>query len=103
MTVAPRIDPARFLHEHLEQASPDVLRDMLTTFINTLLSADADAVCGADYRTISREHTNRATVTGTVTSTPAPVPSMCRSRTCARAATSPTGRGDAAAKPNGPS
>ena len=59
MTVAPSIDPARFLHEHLEQASPDLLGDMLTTFINTLLSADADAVCGADYRTVSEERTNR--------------------------------------------
>ncbi len=59
MTVAPSIDPARFLEEHLAQASPDLLRDMLTTFINTLLSADADAVCGADYRSVSDERTNR--------------------------------------------
>ncbi len=59
MTVAPSIDPARFLEEHLAQASPDLLRDMLTTFINTLLSADADAVCGADYRSVSEERTNR--------------------------------------------
>jgi len=59
MTVEPSIDPARFLEEHLAQASPDLLRDMLTTFINTLLSADADAVCGADYRTVSEERTNR--------------------------------------------
>jgi putative transposase len=59
MTVAPSIDPARFLHEHLAQASPDLLRDMLTTFINTLLSADADAVCGASYGTVSDERTNR--------------------------------------------
>jgi transposase-like protein len=29
---------------------------MLTTFINTLLSADA--VCGADYRGVSEERTN---------------------------------------------
>lgn len=43
MTAPSIIDPARFLHEHLEQASPD----LLTTFVNTLLSADADAVCGA--------------------------------------------------------
>ncbi len=59
MTVAPSIDPARFLHEHLEQASPDLLRDMLTTFINTLLSADADAVCGAAYGTVSDDRINR--------------------------------------------
>ena len=50
MTVAPHdIDPARFLEEHLAQASPDLLRQMLATFINTLLSADADQVCGASY------------------------------------------------------
>ncbi|KGH46497.1 transposase [Modestobacter caceresii] len=58
MTAAPMIDPARFLHEHLEQASPDLLRSMLTTFINTLMSAEADAVCGADYGTRSAERTN---------------------------------------------
>jgi putative transposase len=60
MTVAPHdIDPARFLEEHLAQASPDLLRDMLTTFINALLSADADAVCGAEYGTVSAERVNR--------------------------------------------
>lgn len=58
MTVAPSIDPARFLEEHLAQASPDLLRDMLTAFINTLLSADADAVCGASYRTVSEDRVN---------------------------------------------
>jgi len=59
MTAPSIIDPARFLHEHLEQASPDLLRDMLTTFVNTLLSADADAVCGADYGARSEARTNR--------------------------------------------
>lgn len=102
MTVAPSIDPARFLHEHLEQASPDLLRDMLTTFINTLLSADADAVCGAAYGTVSDERTNVATVTGTATSTPALAPSTFRSRSCGRAPTSPTGCWNAAAVPSGP-
>ena len=54
MTVAPHdIDPARFLEDHLAQASPDLLREMLGTFINQLLSADADQVCGAAYGTIS--------------------------------------------------
>src|SRR6478736_6499491 len=59
MTVVPSIDPARFLEEQLSQASPDLLRQMLTTFINTLLSADADQVCGASYGTSSPERTNR--------------------------------------------
>src|SRR3954471_4890359 len=59
MTAAPMIDPARFLHEQLAQASPDLLRQMLTTFINTLMSAEADAVCGADYGQVSPDRTNR--------------------------------------------
>ena len=49
MTVVPSIDPARFLHEQLHQASPDLLRELLSTFINALLSADADAVVGAEW------------------------------------------------------
>lgn len=60
MTVNPNdIDPARFLEDHLAQASPDLLRQMLTTFINALMSADADAVCGAGYGQVSEERTNR--------------------------------------------
>src|SRR3954466_10481579 len=58
MTASSSIDPARFLHEQLAQASPDLLRQMLTTFINTLMSAEADAVCGAEYGTRSAERTN---------------------------------------------
>ena len=58
MTAIPMIDPARFLHEHLEQASPDLLRSMLTTFIDALMSAEADAVCGAEYGARSTERVN---------------------------------------------
>ena len=49
MTALSSTDPARFLHDQLLSASPDLLRLMLTTFINTLMSAEADAVCGAPY------------------------------------------------------
>ena len=59
MTAAPSIDPARFLQDELAQASPDLMRDMLTTFINALLSAQADSVCGAEYGTRSQDRTNR--------------------------------------------
>src|SRR3954469_17724491 len=58
MTAPSSIDPTRFLHEQLAQASPDLLRQMLTTFINTLMSAEADAVCGAGYGERSAERTN---------------------------------------------
>jgi transposase-like protein len=59
MTVNPSIDPARMLEEQLAQASPDLLRELLGTFINTLLSAEADTVCGAEYGSVSPERTNR--------------------------------------------
>src|SRR6187200_1862947 len=59
MTANPSIDPARFLQEELAQASPDLMRELLGTFINALLSAQADAVCGAEYGTRSEERTNR--------------------------------------------
>jgi putative transposase len=58
MTAPSSINPAHFLDEQLAQASPDLLRQMLTTFINTLMSAEADAVCGAEYGTRSAERTN---------------------------------------------
>ncbi len=58
MTAPSSIDPARFLDEQLAQASPDLLRQMLTTFINTLMSAEADAVCGAEYGARAVERVN---------------------------------------------
>jgi len=58
MTAPHVIDPARFLSEQLAQASPDLMRQMLTTFINALMSAEADAVCGAEYGARSEERTN---------------------------------------------
>jgi transposase-like protein len=59
MTVNPSIDPACLIEEQLSQASPDLLRELLTLFINTLMSAEADAVCGAAYRSQSPERINR--------------------------------------------
>jgi putative transposase len=59
MTARSSIDPARLLEEQLAQASPDLLRQLLQTFINTLLSAEADAVCGAEYGTTSPDRINR--------------------------------------------
>ena len=60
MTVTASIDPARLLEEQRAQASPDLLRELLTTFVNTLMSAEADAVCGAAYGTVSEEHIGAA-------------------------------------------
>ena len=59
MTVSSSIDPTRLLEEQLAQASPDLLRELLGTFINTLVSAGADSVCGAEYGVVSPERVNR--------------------------------------------
>ena len=59
MTVRPSIDPARFLHDELAQASPDLLRELMAGFVNALLSAQADAVCGAEYGSPALDRTNR--------------------------------------------
>ena len=39
--------------------SLDPMRELLGTFINALLSAQADSVCGAEYGTRSEDRTNR--------------------------------------------
>jgi putative transposase len=58
MTASPIMDPDVFLHEQLAQASPDLMRELLGTFINALLSAQADSVCGAEYGTRSPDRVN---------------------------------------------
>jgi len=58
MTTGPSIDMSGWLHEQLEQASPDLLRGMVRSFAQALMSAEADAVCGADYGERSDERTN---------------------------------------------
>ena len=59
MTANTSIDPARFLHEQLAAASPDLLREMLSTFVDALMGAEADAVCGAPYGVPSPDRTNQ--------------------------------------------
>ena len=53
------VDAAGFLREQLESASPDLLRAMVKSFADALMSAEADAVCGAPYGQRSEERTNR--------------------------------------------
>jgi putative transposase len=58
MTAPHMIDPARVLGQALSDASPDLMRTLLGTVINSLLSADADAVCGAEYGVASPDRVN---------------------------------------------
>ncbi|RSM57970.1 IS256 family transposase [Actinoplanes sp. ATCC 53533] len=58
MTAPHIINPAGLLDQALGDASPDLMRHLLSTVINSLLSADADAVCGAEYGAVSPERVN---------------------------------------------
>ncbi len=49
MTAPHIVDPARLLGEALADSSPDLMRSLLQSTINALLSADADAVVGAEW------------------------------------------------------
>lgn len=50
MTVDPNsIDLPAFMAEHLQRAEPDLLRTMLSAFVQALMSAEADAICGPPY------------------------------------------------------
>lgn len=50
MTTAHNIDLPTVLAERLTTTHPDVLRELLATFIHTLMGAEADALCGAGCR-----------------------------------------------------
>ncbi len=58
MTAPEIVNPAGFLREQVELASPDLLRAMVKTFAEALMSADADAACGAAYGQRSDERVN---------------------------------------------
>ncbi|WP_019930178.1 IS256 family transposase [Nocardia sp. BMG111209] len=58
MTSVQPIDPSKTLSDQLALASPDLLRNMMSTFIHALMNADADAACGAGYGERSDERVN---------------------------------------------
>ena len=53
------MDVSGWLRKQLEEASPDLLRAMVKEMAEALMSADADAVCGAGYGERSPERVNR--------------------------------------------
>ena len=44
--VEPTMDPVVWLRKQLEEADVDLLREMVATFVQILMSAEADALCG---------------------------------------------------------
>jgi transposase-like protein len=53
------MDVSGWLRKQLEDAHPDLLRAMVKEMAEALMSADADAVCGAGYGERSPERVNR--------------------------------------------
>ena len=54
-----RMDINEWLRKQLAETDPDLLREMVRTFAETLMSADADEVCGAPYGQASPDRVNR--------------------------------------------
>ena len=59
MTADPNPNDLPVVLEQLQQADPDLLRSMLTAFVQALMSADADSVCGAEFGTRSPDRVNQ--------------------------------------------
>ncbi len=58
MTAAPIIDPALPWDAQIDRADPDLVRHLLKMFVQALMGAEADALCGAPYGARSDERTN---------------------------------------------
>jgi putative transposase len=53
------IEVTELLEQHLAGASPDLLRQMIASFANAMMSAQADQACGAGWGERSDERVNR--------------------------------------------
>jgi transposase-like protein len=47
MAVGNSVDPAEWFTEQIGACEPDLLRPMIKTMAEALMSAEADAICGA--------------------------------------------------------
>jgi putative transposase len=53
------VDVAALLRQQVPDGHPDVLRTLITSFANALMSAEVDAICGAEYGQCSDDRVNR--------------------------------------------
>ncbi|MFF4774976.1 transposase, partial [Microtetraspora fusca] len=58
MAVNNSVDSAGWLAKQIETDDPDLLRSMVKTMAEALMSAEADSLCGASYGERSGERTN---------------------------------------------
>ncbi|TQM37034.1 IS256 family transposase [Pseudonocardia cypriaca] len=59
MAAPHHIEVTELLEQQLQGASPDLLRQMIASLANAMMSAQADQACGADYGERSQERVNR--------------------------------------------
>jgi len=55
------MNPTEWVRKRLEEGGEDLVREMLRIFTQTLLNADADAVCGAPFGSRSPDRVTVAT------------------------------------------
>ncbi|NRQ35433.1 IS256 family transposase, partial [Nonomuraea sp. NN258] len=53
------VTPEQWLAQQIQTGDPDLLRSMVKTMAEALMSAEADSLCGAGYGERSEERTNR--------------------------------------------
>jgi hypothetical protein len=100
--VASTMDLVGWLRKHLEAADTDLLREMVLGFVQALMSAEADAACGAALVSAQPSGSTSATATGIVAWTLAWAPWSWPSRSCGLAATTRTGCWGHAGEANAP-
>ncbi len=59
--VTPSMDVLDWLRKQLKEADADLLREMLSTFVQTLMGAEADALCNAPTGSAAESEATRAT------------------------------------------
>ena len=57
--VPKNMNPLAWLRKHLDEGGDDLVREMVKAFAEQLMSAEADALCGAAWGERSEERTNR--------------------------------------------
>ena len=55
----PTMEPFAVIRKHLEEAEPDLLRDLLHGIVQGLTAADVDGLAGAGFGERTPERTNR--------------------------------------------
>jgi hypothetical protein len=103
MTAPDSVPLHALAEDNLAVASPDLLRAMVKTFTDALMSAEADALCNAEYGQSARTESTTATVTARVSRTQERAPSNSPFPSSGPGVTSRTGCWIAAAEPSRPS